>query len=294
MVDVFGTSGFDGNPVAVVLGGDGLSAEDMLRITRWFNLSETVFVLPATSPEADYRARIFTPDRELPFAGHPTLGACHVWLETSAGSGKGTGTPDDGRHHNGAVPAAGDFVQECGAGLVRLRRSDSGVLSFAAPPLLREGPTTSEELDEAARFLGISTDDIIDSAWIDNGPGWLGIRLASADEVLALLPAASWPRVLDIGVVGPHAAHDEDIDFEVRALFSTESGAVVEDPVTGSLNASVAGWLRESGVVDGPYVAAQGTVLGRRGRVFASFDSDGNARIGGRTVTHATGPLTGL
>jgi PhzF family phenazine biosynthesis protein len=271
MIDVFGTEAFSGNPLAVVTGACDLSTEDMLRITRWFNLSETTFLLPTENPRADYCVRIFTLDRELPFAGHPTLGTCHAWLEA------------------GGVPKnSGDILQECGAGLVRIRR-DAGQLAFAAPPLLRSGPLSAEELADAVRFLGVAAEEVVDAAWVDNGPGWLGIRLASAEKVLSLAPARSWPTRVDIGVVGPHASGD--IAFEVRAFFGDHAGAIIEDPVTGSLNASLAQWLFDSGVAKGDYIAAQGTCLGRKGRVYASRDQAGQVWIGGSTRTHLAGRL---
>lgn len=266
LVDVFGRDDFSGNPLAVVGDADGLDTETMQRITRWLNLSETTFLLPPTTPEADYRVRIFTLSRELPFAGHPTLGTCHVWLEAG-------GRP--------RVPAR--IVQECGAGLITVRQGEKG-LAFAAPPQLRSGPPTHEELEEAADFLGISRASIIDAAWIDNGPGWLGVMLATAGEVLALSPKRHHPRHIDIGVVGPHSVGQEAA-FELRALFTDPHGAVIEDPVTGSLNASVAQWLYASGRIDGPYIAAQGTVLGRTGRVHIERDADGTVWVGGKTRT---------
>lgn len=271
MVDVFGADAFSGNPLAVVIGAADLSTEDMLSITRWFNLSETTFLLPAQDPRADYRVRIFTLDRELPFAGHPTLGTCHAWLEAG-----------------GVAKNDSEIVQECGAGLVRIR-SDNGRLSFAAPSLIRSGPLSADELAGAARFLGLMAEEVVDAAWVDNGPGWLGIRLASAQKVLSLTPARSWPTRVDIGVVGPHASGD--VAFEVRAFFGDHAGAIIEDPVTGSLNASLAQWLFNSGVATGDYVAAQGTCLGRKGRVHASRDETGQVWIGGDTRTHVAGRL---
>ncbi len=275
MVDVFGAGPLSGNPLAVVIGADALSTDEMQRLTRWFNLSETAFLLSPTHPEADYRVRIFTLDREMPFAGHPTLGSCHVWLST------------------GGVPKkAMEIIQECGAGLVKIRRA-YGRLSFAAPPLIRSGAPTQDELDEARRLLRIEARDILDAAWIDNGPGWLGIRLASAEKVLALDPVRSWPGRIDVGVVGSHA-RGGDAAFEVRAFFSDHLGAIVEDPVTGSLNASLAQWLFATGVVVEDYVAAQGTRLSRHGRIHLTRDEAGQIWVGGETRTHVEGRLHGL
>lgn len=216
MIDVFGAGPLFGNPLAVVIKGDALTTDEMQRLTRWFNLSETAFLLSLTHREADYRVRIFTLDREMPFAGHPTLGSCHAWL--SAG---------------GIPKKEGEVIQECGAGLVPIRR-DHGRFSFAAPPLLRSGAPTPDELDAVRRLLRIKAHDVLDAAWIDNGPGWLGLRLASAEKVLSLDPIRNWPGRIDVGVVGPHA-RGADAAFEARAFFSNHLGAIVEDPVTGSL-----------------------------------------------------------
>ncbi|MGV2068524.1 PhzF family phenazine biosynthesis protein [Agrobacterium sp. 22-226-1] len=275
MIDVFGSGPLSGNPLAVVIGADALSADEMQRLTRWFNLSETTFLLQPTHPQADYRVRIFSLDRELPFAGHPTLGSCHAWLCA-----------------NGMPENQTDIVQECGAGLVTIRRSH-GRLCFAAPPLIRSGVPTPAELEEARQLLRIEACDIIDAAWIDNGPGWLGIRLASAEKVLGLDPARNWPGRIDIGVVGPHAPGGE-IAFEVRAFFSDHLGVIVEDPVTGSLNASLAQWLFATGVVGEDYVAAQGTRLGRHGRIYLTRDDAGQIWVGGETRTHVEGQLQGI
>lgn len=275
MVDVFGAGPFSGNPLAVVSGGGEMATNDMQRLTRWFNLSETAFLLPATHPDADYRVRIFTLEREMPFAGHPTLGSCHAWL--AAGN---------------RPKKANEIVQECGAGLVVIRR-DGERLSFAAPPLIRSGAPSPDDLIEARELLGIDASEIVDAAWIDNGPGWLGIRLASAEKVLSLNPRRSWPGRIDVGVVGPHAP-GSDAAVEVRAFFSDHLGTIVEDPVTGSLNASVAQWLFATGAVEGAYVAAQGTCLGRKGRVHIDRDETGQVWVGGETRTHVEGRLTGL
>jgi len=275
MVDVFGTGALSGNPLAVVTGADALDTHDMQRLTRWLNLSETAFVFAPRHPEADYRVRIFTLDREMPFAGHPTLGSCHVWLSTRS------------RLEHKAM-----IVQECGAGLVQIRH-DRGRLAFAAPPLIRSGPPTPSELDEARQLLGIDASDILDAAWIDNGPGWLGIRLMSAEKVLSLNPARRWHARIDVGVIGPHTNGD-DPGFEVRAFFSDHRGAIVEDPVTGSLNASFAQWLFATGIVHGDYIAAQGTCLGRQGRIYLSRDNAHQVWVGGETRTHIEGSLRGL
>ncbi len=266
MVDVFGEAPFTGNPLAVVADATDLDTETMQRITRWLNLSETTFLLPPTDRQADYRVRIFTLERELPFAGHPTLGSCHAWLA------------------DGGVPKqAGRIVQECGAGLIPIRQ-EGGLLAFAAPPLMRSGPVDEEKLDEVAGVLGIARSEIVEAQWIDNGPGWIGVLLESADAVLALRPARSHPRRIDIGVVGPHAPGG-DAAFELRAFFSDSHGGLVEDPVTGSLNASAAQWMLGSGRGHAPYVAAQGTALGRTGRVRVEQDSAGAIWIGGRTLS---------
>ncbi|MFS2127163.1 PhzF family phenazine biosynthesis protein [Pseudomonas sp. Pseusp97] len=274
MIDVFGTGPLSGNPLAVVLGADGLTTDEMQRLTRWLNLSETTFLLSPTRPEADYRVRIFSLDRELPFAGHPTLGSCHAWLAS-------------GRRPMNET----EIIQECGVGLVSIRHQP-GLLSFRAPSLLRAGPPSQEELNEAIELLGIQAQEVVDAAWVDNGPGWLGIRLASADKVLALNPQRHWPRRIDIGVIGAHS--QGDAAFEVRAFFNNHLGTIVEDPVTGSLNASLAQWLFSSGVVDESYIAAQGTRLGLQGRVHVSCDAAGQLWIGGRTHTQVTGRLQGL
>jgi PhzF family phenazine biosynthesis protein len=266
-VDVFTDSPYRGNPVAVVHDAAGLSTEDMQRFARWTNLSETTFLLPPTEPGADYLLRIFTPVAELPFAGHPTLGSCHAWL--AAG-----GKPE----------SADEVVQQCGAGLVTIRRGDR--LAFAAPPLVRSGPIDAGLLADVVAALGIEPSAVVDSAWVDNGPGWLAVLLGSAEEVLAVRPSFIDQ---DIGVVGPHAAGSPEA-FEVRAFFPV-NGALREDPVTGSLNASVAQWLLDSGRASAPYVASQGTALGWAGRAHISRDDDGTIWVGGGTVTCVTGEV---
>lgn len=272
LVDVFSPEAFKGNPVAVILDSEGLSTEQMQAITRWFNLSETTFLIAPSRPGADYGVRIFTLDRELPFAGHPTLGSCHAWLTA------------------GGRPASPDLVvQDCGVGAVPIRR-DSRRLAFAAPPQQRSGAVEAAKLDEVLSFLNLRHDQITDSRWIDNGPGWLGIMMPSAQAVLAVAAARSWPTRMEVGLVGPHPA-GEDIAWEIRALFSDQTGAIREDPVTGSLNASVAQWLFESGRASGRYVAAQGTAIGFAGRIHVEKDASGAVWIGGATQTIVSGEM---
>lgn len=267
-IDVFTSVPYAGNPVAVVLDAEGLETEDMQRFARWTNLSETTFVLPPATDGADYRVRIFTPVLELPFAGHPTLGTCHAWLEA------------------GGRPRGDDaVVQECGAGLVPLRRSEAG-LAFAAPPLVRSGPVEDELVARLAAMLDIERADIVDAQWVDNGPGWVAVLLDSAETVLALKPRF---EPIDLGVVAPCPPGSPQA-FEVRAFFPKD-GALVEDPVTGSLNASLAQWLLDTGRASAPYVARQGTALGRAGRVHVTRDADGTIWVGGGTVTCIDGEV---
>jgi PhzF family phenazine biosynthesis protein len=268
LIDVFTTVAYRGNPVAVVLDGDDLTAEQMQRVAHWLNLSETTFLLAPNDTRADYRVRIFMPTGELPFAGHPTLGSCHAWLA-------GGGSPK----------RAGAVVQECDAGLIPVRQTADG-LAFAAPPLLRGGPVEESLLGHIASLLEIARGDIADAQWVDNGPGWVAVMLESADAVLALRPG---PVDLMLGVVGPHPQGATEA-FEVRAFFPKD-GCTVEDPVTGSLNASLAQWLLAGGRASAPYVVSQGSALGRAGRVHVSRDEDGEIWVGGATVTCAAGEL---
>jgi PhzF family phenazine biosynthesis protein len=274
-IDVFGVRPFSGNPLAVVLDAEGLSAEEMQRFTRWANLSEATFLLPPTTREADYRVRIFTLTHELPFAGHPTLGSCHAWLTA------------------GGEPRRPDLiVQECGAGLVLVGRSKNG-LAFAAPPLLRSGPVDESLLKQLAAVLGIPRSQIVDAQWADNGPGWVAVLLQDAAAVLAVEPdfrRYSGEGGLDIGLVGPYPEGSE-CAFEVRAIFSDEQGNMREDPVTGSLNASVAQWLLATGRATAPYVTSQGTRLGRMGRPRIERDGEGKIWVGGTTVTSIKGEI---
>jgi PhzF family phenazine biosynthesis protein len=281
-VDVFTDRALRGNALAVVLDGEGLSDDQMAAFARWTNLSETTFLLPPTDLAADYRVRIFTPTVELPFAGHPTLGSCHAWL--AAG-----GVPRD----------AGLVVQQCGVGRVRVRR-DGTRLAFAAPPRRRSGPLDEPMLERIARFLGIPRADIVAHQHCDNGPGWKAVMLKSAAQVLALRPQLSSESELEIGVVAPAGpgkvgvvgSHggDSDVAFEVRAFFPAPGGALAEDPVTGSLNAALAQWLIESDLAPPRYVAAQGTAMGRAGRVFVEHDGR-DVWIGGHVAPCIEGSL---
>jgi PhzF family phenazine biosynthesis protein len=267
-VDVFGSGPCSGNPVAVVLDAEGMGEEEMRRFARWTNLAETTFVLPPTRPEADYRVRIFTPVLELPFAGHPTLGTCHAWLE-AGGEARG----DD------------EIVQQCDAGLIRIRRERER-LAFEAPPLVRSGPASEEDAARVAAALGVDPGEMLAIEWVDNGPGWITALFESADRVLRLRPGA---LDFDLGAVGFHPPGSEAA-IELRA-WAPVNGLAAEDPVTGSLNASVAQWLLGSGRLTAPYLATQGTAIERAGRIHVSRDGEGAIWIGGATETVIAGSL---
>jgi PhzF family phenazine biosynthesis protein len=271
-VDVFASTSFSGNPLAVVHDATGISTQQMHDITSWTNLSEATFLLPPSDSRADYRVRIFCPGRELPFAGHPTLGTCAAWLAA------------------GGRPRDPDLiVQECGAGLVRIRR-DGARLAFAAPPLVRSGPVDDDLLDERLCALGLTRNEVVDAAWIDNGPGWIGLLLGSAAAVLEVeLPSGSFPG-FDVGLIGPHPPGN-DCAIEVRGLFADATGAVREDPVTGSLNASVAQWLFAGDRLASPYIARQGTAIGRSGLVYVDAD-DHDVWVGGSSTVSISGTVT--
>jgi PhzF family phenazine biosynthesis protein len=309
-VDVFTATPYYGNPLAVVLDGSGLTEAQMQHFAQWTNLSETTFLLPPT-PEgaakgADYRVRIFTPGGELPFAGHPTLGSCHAWLQAG-------GTPR-------AKPGTGGaqaIVQECGVGLVQIRREGER-LAFAAPPLKRSAPSPMV-LAQVAAALGLKAEHIVTAQLLDNGPVWLGLLLDSAQTVLQLTPdhlalkglglkvgvahvdnAQSAPaliarsnreaRAFGTDTAAAAVAGDDAPTVEVRA-FAAPIG-VAEDPVTGSLNASLAQWLMADGLAPTQYVASQGTCLGRAGRVHLSRDAAGQVWVGGASVTCVDGNVT--
>lgn len=272
-VDVFTAQPYRGNALAVVLDANGLSDEEMQRFARWTNLSETTFLLKPQAPEADYRVRIFTPGGELPFAGHPTIGSCHAWLQA------------------GGQPQGGDtVVQECGVGLVRVRRSASR-LAFAAPPLRRSAPDPAV-LAAVLAATGLQPHEVLGAQLLDNGPVWLGLLVDNPATVLRIAPdhgqlarlgqkvgvVAAYPGA---GAEGPHA--------EVRA-FAAPIG-INEDPVTGSLNASLAQWLIPEGRMPPQYVAAQGRCLDRDGQVFLQCDPGAQVWVGGEAVTCIEGSV---
>jgi PhzF family phenazine biosynthesis protein len=267
-VDVFSDTPYLGNALAVVLDGDGLSTEEMQRLAAWTNLSETTFVVAPTTPQADYAVQIFTTSSELPYAGHPTLGTCHAWLEAG-------GRPRDEE----------GIVQECAAGLINLRRTPQG-LAFRSLPSPRSGPVEEALVARIAAMLGIERRTVVDARWAVNGPEWIGVLLATAEEVLALRPG---PVDLDLGVVGAYPPGSPEA-VEVRAFFPKD-GQTAEDPVTGSLNAAIAPWLVATGRVTFPYVASQGTALGRAGRLHISTDDNGAVWVAGHTVTCVAGEV---
>ncbi|MEE4360275.1 MAG: PhzF family phenazine biosynthesis protein [Pseudomonadales bacterium] len=270
-VDVFGSAPGRGNPVAVVFDADALTTVDMQRFANWTNLSETTFLLAPTTSDADYRVRIFTPDAELPFAGHPTLGTCHAWLEAG---------------HRAA--RTGRIVQECGVGLVTLRH-DGRRLAFAAPPLRRNGPVAEADLLRICRVLRVEPSAILRAQWVDNGPGWVAVMLRDAAAVRALEPDFSAGEASGVGIVGSaplgivgrHAAGPAAI--EVRAFFRA-NGVPLEDPVTGSLNAALGQWLLRDKVLTSPYLATQGAALGRAGEIHVEAEGE-TIWVGGDATT---------
>jgi len=267
-INVFSADPLSGNPVAVIHDAEALSEEQMCALARWTNLSETTFLLKPDDPKADYKLRIFSPGGELPFAGHPTLGSCHAWLSA------------------GGKPREEDvIVQQCEAGLISIRREGS-FLAFSAPPLVRSGPLEDEVINQIAKAFDLSPTDIVRHQWVDNGPGWCAVMLHSAQQVLSLKPNWAALSPLNLGVAGPHSSgHDSDI--EVRAFVG---GGGYEDPVTGSLNASLAQWLIEEGLVKSTYTAAQGTILQRAGRVHLRRTSN-EVWVGGQVIEVIDGEI---
>lgn len=272
-LDVFASAPFSGNPLACVVDADGLTTEEMHRFTKWANLSESSFLLEPTTSEADYRVRIFTVPRELPFAGHPTIGSCQAWLNAG-----------------GQPKTPGRIIQECGAGLIELKQTGDQI-AFAAPELIRGGEVEEALIVAMAEVLGIGRDEVVDAQWGDNGPGWVILLLKDAAAVLDL-ECPVGPRIdLDLGVVGLYPETDVECALEIRAFFADGTGAILEDPVTGSLNASAAQWLLSTNRAQAPYVASQGTALGRRGRVYIDQDDDGTVWVGGVATASIIGEV---
>lgn len=267
-VDVFSASPTRGNALAVVHDADGMTVEQMAAFARWTNLSETTFLLKPTVPDADYRVRIFTPLQELPFAGHPTLGSCHAWLEAGRKAG-------------------GDqVVQQCGAGLIEIRL-EGDRLAFKAPPLVRSGAVEPDILAKALDGTGLTPADVVEAAWVDNGPGWMGLLLRSSVEVLAIKPDFQRLKGMRVGVIGPVEKGSEmGYDFEVRGF----TAAGFEDAATGSLNAGLAVWLTGTGHAPDHYVAAQGTMIGRKARLHATRDGS-EIWLGGHCHTVISGRI---
>ncbi|MBT2341703.1 MULTISPECIES: PhzF family phenazine biosynthesis protein [Pseudomonas] len=271
-LDVFSDVPLKGNPLAVVFGADGLSDERMAAFANWTNLSETTFLLAPQHPQADYRVRIFTTSTELPFAGHPTLGSCHAWLEA------------------GGVPKGQEIVQECGVGLVRIRRSEHG-LAFVAPPLIKSGPLEVDLLERVRNALGLEAEAVVEAQWVDNGAGWLALMLRDRQQVLMLKPDYPQLQNLAVGVVAPWdpAVDGDDAQFEVRGFIAGDG--MPEDPATGSLNAGLAQWLLGKGLAPSTYVVSQGLTMGRAGRIHVEQLGD-DVWIGGAVVTCINGVLT--
>jgi PhzF family phenazine biosynthesis protein len=274
LVDVFATRALSGNPLAVVHGAADMDATGMLALTRWLGFSETTFLLPPRHPAADYRVRIFYPAGELPFAGHPTLGSCFAWLAA------------------GGLPRqSGLIIQECEAGLIEVV-ADGAQLEFAAPPFTRYEPLSDKERADAVRIAGVADAQVVEAVHLANGPRWQLLRLANADQVLAARPLARAPIGTDIGLAAP-GAPGSGVDWELRAFFANQHGALVEDPVTGSFNAGVARHLFGSGLASGSYVAGQGQCTGAHGRVTCREDEAGTVWIGGRCDMVAQGGSMG-
>ena len=262
-VDVFTERPLLGNPVAVVLDSAELTTETMRSFTSWTNLSEAAFITAPSHPEADYAVRIFDPTRELPFAGHPTLGACHAWLEA------------------GGEPRGEHIIQECGAGLVQIRRSPGGGLAFCAPPLIKGGPLNPGELAELLALLKLSPEWVLGHQWCDNGPGWRALLLDSCERLYSI-DARALACELDIGLIAPSPR--PEVDFEVRALFPGSAG-MTEDPATGSLNAALGQWLITAGHAPVRYTALQGLALNRWGLIHVERAPDGSTWVGGRATS---------
>ncbi|MGP9527629.1 PhzF family phenazine biosynthesis protein [Glutamicibacter sp. AOP5-A2-18] len=271
-VDVFSSTAYKGNPLGVVLDAPGLSSQEMINYSRWSNLSEVTFVLPSENPDADYRFRIFAREREYPFAGHPALGTARAWLA------------------EGGVPKnSGLILAECEAGVVPIK-IQGDVLSFASPPTIRSGTIEASELAEVLHILGVEQSQVLDSQWVDNGPGWMAILLDDHDLLLGLDPKIPIrPGRWKIGVIAPLAHAQDEEKFEVRAL-TIENGTLREDPVTGSLNGAAAQWLINTQKVHPPLINRQGSVIGYEGRVYLDV-SDEHLWVGGHTQVLIRGTI---
>jgi PhzF family phenazine biosynthesis protein len=269
-VDVFTNRPLMGNALAVVHGADNLSDKQMTKFANWTNLSETTFLLNPINDSADYKVRIFTPNNELPFAGHPTLGSCFAWLS------------------NGGIAKSKDvIIQECAIGLIKIRK-DGSRLSFEAPELIKSGSLDDLTLKKVAMSLRIGVSDIINHQWVDNGPGWCAVMLKNAQQVLALDPDPQLLKDFKIGVIGSYPDGSET-DFEVRA-FAMPYG-IYEDPVTGSLNAGIAKWFFNTNSVKDEYTVSQGKALGRDGKIFIQ-KIDNTIWVGGEIISCINGELT--
>ncbi len=269
-VDVFTNRPLLGNALAVVHGADNLSDKQMTKFANWTNLSETTFLVNPINDSADYKVRIFTPNNELPFAGHPTLGSCFAWLS------------------NGGIAKSKDvIIQECAIGLIKIRK-DGSRLSFEAPELIKSGSLDDLTLKKVAMSLRIGVSDIINHQWVDNGPGWCAVMLKNAQQVLALDPDPQLLKDFKIGVIGSYPDGSET-DFEVRA-FAMPYG-IYEDPVTGSLNAGIAKWLFNTNSVKDEYTVSQGKALGRDGKIFIQ-KIDNTIWVGGEIISCINGELT--
>ena len=268
-IDVFSMTPLLGNALAVVHSADSLSTSQMEHFARWTQLSETTFLLAPETPEADYKVRIFTPEGELPFAGHPTLGSAHAWLNAG-------GSPADPQR----------IIQECGVGLIPIRK-DAEMLAFRAPDLLKTGPVEEETLQVICHGLGIERSEILLHQWVDNGPGWAAVTLDSAERVLSISPNFSLLTSVNFGIIGPHDSH-QDADYEVRAFVNSLD--IPEDPVTGSLAAGIAQWFSREGLAEKSYTIAQGQKLQRQGRIHIS-EENGEIWVGGVSTRCISGTL---
>ncbi|MFC4526274.1 PhzF family phenazine biosynthesis protein [Dyella halodurans] len=265
-IDVFSGELFMGNPVAVVHGADDFSDEDMAALARWTNLSETCFLLEPNDPRADYRVRFFSSLREMPFAGHPTLGTCHAWLSA------------------GGVPRDTQVMQECAIGLVPIRISERD-LAFEAPSFVRSGAADGALVERILIAFGLQRSEVLHAEWVDNGAGWLALMLNDDARLLALKPDLASLHALPIGLIAPSRG---DAAYEVRAFVGGD--AMPEDPATGSLNAGIARWLIETGMAPASFTIAQGTAMGRKGRIHVQA-SEGRIWVGGACVTRVDGVL---